>query len=78
MDPNQQHSDDEDTFANDILVGAAAICGYLRHLGMPVDEAGIYYLRRSRRWPIGSDGGKLIASKRRLTRHAQKLTAASA
>jgi hypothetical protein len=26
-------------------------------------------------WPIGSDGAKLIASKRRLNKHAQKITA---
>ena len=39
------------------------------------DEEVVYYLRRTGRWPIGNDGGNLIASKRRLTRHAQKLTA---
>ena len=36
-----------------------------------------YYLKRGGRWPIGNlggDAGKLIASKRRLIRYAEKLT----
>jgi hypothetical protein len=53
-----------------------AIRAYLVSLGMP-ENIDPYYLKRSG-WPIGSTsatGGKLIASKRRLARHVQKITA---
>ena len=64
--------------AGDLLVGGAAILTFLVDLGMP-EDTDIYYLKRAGHWPIGktSDGGggQLIASKRRLTRHAQKITA---
>jgi len=38
-----------------------------------------YYLKRAGRWPIGNTGGgraggQLIASKRRLIRHAEDIT----
>jgi hypothetical protein len=76
----QQHDDgDERRLVGDLLVGADAIREYLVSLGMPT-EIDVYYLKRSGQWPIGKtsgDGGKLIASKRRLTRHAHKLTAPS-
>jgi hypothetical protein len=83
--PSQRHNrgppldDDEEPverLAGDLLVGAAAIRAYLVSLGMP-GGIDIYYLKRAGRWPIGNtggDGGKLIASKRRLARHAQKIT----
>ena len=61
------------------LVGFDAIQKYLAHLGMPAD-IDIYRLRREKLWPIGKTagtGGSLIASKRRLARYAQKLTAPS-
>jgi len=60
----------------DLLVGAHAILDFLVGLGLP-EDTDIYYLRRAGHWPIGKtggDGGKLIASKRRLTRHAEKIT----
>jgi hypothetical protein len=72
--PNQ--SDEGDARAGDLLVGADAIRAYLVFLGMP-EDVDIYYLRRARTWPIGKtagDGGQLIASKRRLKNHAEKLT----
>jgi hypothetical protein len=65
----------------DLLVGAEAIRDYLVELGLPATtKAGdVYYLKRAQQWPIGkvSEGrsAKLIASKRRLMRHAEKLTA---
>jgi hypothetical protein len=79
MDSNQHHDDGDDRLTGDLLVGAAAICAYLIVLGMPedTDADDVYYLKRSG-WPIGNtggDGGKLIASKRRLARHTQKIAA---
>jgi len=74
MDTSQQDEGGEH-LAGDLLVGAAAIQAFLMHLGMP-EGTDAYYLKRSG-WPIGNtagDGGKLIASKRRLTRHTDKLT----
>jgi hypothetical protein len=69
-------NDDEDVRAGDLLVGAVAIRTFLAHLGMP-EETDVYYLKRAG-WPIGSTsagrGGKLIASKRRLSRHTERLT----
>jgi hypothetical protein len=76
MDTTTQH-DEGDVRPGDLLVGADAIRAFLVHLGMP-ENTDPYYLKRSGNWPIGNtagDGGKLIASKRRLTRHAQKITA---
>jgi hypothetical protein len=60
--------------AGDLLFGADAIRGFLVDLGMP-ETTDPYYLRRTGRWPIGSTGrgGLLIGSKRRLSRHLQKL-----
>jgi hypothetical protein len=85
MDSNQQHDEvvdgqqHDEVVGGDLLVGADAIRAFLIYLGMP---AGVdpYYLRRAGRWPIGNTGsgirggGKLIASKRRLTRHAEEIT----
>jgi hypothetical protein len=76
MDTSTPQSD-TDELAGDLLVGKDAIKAYLIHLGMP-EETDPYYLKRSGFWPIGKTsgkGGSLIASKRRLTRHAQKITA---
>jgi hypothetical protein len=78
MDANQQH-DEGDARPADLLVGADAIRAYLVYLGMP-EDTDVYYLKRAGRWPIGNtggDAGKLIASKRRLTRHAEKITRGS-
>ncbi len=75
MDTTQH--DEGDVRPGDLLVGADAIRNFLVHLGMP-EDVDIYYLKRAGRWPIGNtggEGGKLIASKRRLARHAQKITA---
>jgi hypothetical protein len=61
-----------------VLVGADAIRAFLVHLGMP-EDTDVYYLKRSSQWPIGKTGGDsgcLVASKRRLVRHANKTTAA--
>ena len=78
MDTNQQqHDDGDERLAGDLIVGASRIRDFLISLGMP-ESVDPYYLRRTRRWPIGNtgrDGGNLIASKRRLARHAQKIAA---
>jgi hypothetical protein len=81
MDLNQiQHDEwDERLAGGDLLVGAGAIRAFLVYLGMP-EGVDPYYLKRARRWPIGNTGGgdgrggKLIASKRRLAHHAEKIT----
>jgi hypothetical protein len=62
----------DDHLPGDLLVGASAIRAHLVFLGMP-RHIDVYYLRRTGRWPIGNDGQKLIASKRRLNRYTQKL-----
>ena len=70
-----EHSEAE-MCAGDLLVGAEAIRAYLAYLGMP-EDVDVYYLKRAGRWPIGKtagDGGSLIASKRQLIRHAEKIT----
>ena len=76
MDTNQQHDDGEERPTGDLLVGAAQIHAYLVELGMP-EDTDIYHIRRRRTWPIGKtsgEGGQLIASKRRLRNHAEKIT----
>jgi hypothetical protein len=72
---NARHQDETEHAGGDLLVGADAIRAYLVHLGLP-EDTDVYYMRRARRWPIGSDGAKLIASKRRLSRYAEKITTA--
>jgi hypothetical protein len=72
MDTTQY--DEGDARPGDLLVGADPIRAFLVSLGMP-EKTDPYYLKRSG-WPIGNtagDGGKLIASKRRLARHTEKL-----
>jgi hypothetical protein len=64
----------DDALAGDLLFGAPAIAEYLTGLGRPTDTTGVYYLRRAGDWPIGADGSRLIASKKRLTRHLEKIT----
>ena len=75
MDQNPQQHDqgDERLAGGDLLIGADPIEGYLKILGVPNPDA--YYLRRAGKWPIGKYGANLIASKRRLARHAEKITA---
>jgi hypothetical protein len=73
MDTNQH--DEGDARPGDLLVGRDAIRDFLVTLGMP-ETVDPYYLKRAGDWPIGNtggDGGKLIASKRRLARHTEKL-----
>jgi hypothetical protein len=72
----QQHEESEAP-AGDLLVGAGKIRAFLISLGMP-ESVDPYYLKK-RKWPIGKTAGgqsaSLVASKRRLARHAQKITA---
>ena len=54
-----------------------ALRAFLIELGMPRKTADPYYLKRTGRWPIGNtggEGGKIIASKRRLIRHVDEIT----
>jgi hypothetical protein len=81
MDTTNQHDDGDERLAGDLLVGADAIRAYLIFLGMPKEGNGPdpYYLKRSG-WPIGNTangGGKLIASKRRLSNHTSKISRGS-
>ena len=77
MDNTNQHDDGDERLAGDLLVGADKIREFLVSLGVPEKTADPYYLKRSGNgWPIGSTaagGGKLIASRRRLTRHLDKI-----
>jgi hypothetical protein len=69
---------EDERLAGEFLPGAEAILKYLIHLGVLKPDAepeAVYYLKRTGRWPIGSDGGKLIATKSRLARHARKIAA---
>jgi hypothetical protein len=76
MDPNQQDDVDE-RLASDLLVGATRIAEHISVLtGEPIDRDDVYYFRKARKWPIGKYGAELIASRKKLNRHAQKLTAA--
>jgi hypothetical protein len=74
MDTTQHEAE---PLANDLLVGAEKIRAFLISLGWP-PTCDPYYLRK-KKWPIGksSDGqsARLVASKRRLARFAQKITA---
>jgi hypothetical protein len=76
MDTNPQQDDGDERLAGDLLVGADAIRDYLVFLGMP-EGTDPYYLKRTGHWPIGNTAGadgKIIASKRRLIRHVEKIT----
>lgn len=77
MDTNQNNELGE---CGDLLVGAGPIRDYLVHRGMP-PETDPYYLKRTGRWPIGKTGGggggQLIASKRKLDKHIDRMTRGS-
>ena len=64
---------DSAAVADDVLLGASTIAKHITSLGFPVDEDDVYYLHRAKKWPFNKYGVFLIASKRRLTRHAKKL-----
>jgi hypothetical protein len=73
MDTNQQHDEADERVADDVLLGAKSIAAHLTSLGFPVDESDIYYLHRAKKWPFNKYGAFLIASKRKLNRHAEKI-----
>jgi hypothetical protein len=76
MDTNQ-HDEGDERLAGDLLVGATKIAEHISVLtGEPVDRDDVYYFRKAGKWPIGKYGAELIASRRKLNRHAQKLTVA--
>jgi hypothetical protein len=64
--------------AGDVLLGAAKIAAHLTAiLGEPVDADDVYYAHRMKKWPIGKYGALLIASRRRLNNHVEKITRGS-
>ena len=81
--PSKRHNrgpplDDDDEpverLADDVLLGAKRIAEHLTAiLGKPVDESDVYYFSRVKKWPIGKYGAFLIASRRHLTNHMQKI-----
>jgi hypothetical protein len=73
LNPSQHDEEDGRLAAGDLLVGAQPIEAFLISLGMPNPDA--YYLRRSAKMPIGKFGAHLVASKRKLALHVEKLTA---
>jgi hypothetical protein len=77
MDTSNQ-PDEVSALADDVLLGAKSIAEHITSLGFPVDETDVYYLHRAKKWPFNKYGIFLIASKRRLTRHAEKLLRGSA
>jgi hypothetical protein len=75
MDATTSHQDDEtEQAAGDLLIGGQAIRLFLISLGFSSD-VDVYYMRRCGRWPIGNDGAKLVASKKRLNRYAERISA---
>ena len=76
----RQPSDEEvERLADDVLLGAKRIAeGLTEILGVPVNETDVYYAHRMKKWPIGKYGALLIASRRRLLRHTDKLTRGTA
>ncbi len=59
-----------ETPAEDLMIGAAPIA---RFLGVPPRQ--VYYLAAQKRLPVGHLGNLLIASKRRLAKHMDEITA---
>lgn len=59
-----------DDLSADLLFGAEAIAAFVG-----VEPSQIYYIRKSKKLPIGKLGKILIASRRRLKRAAADLTA---
>jgi hypothetical protein len=76
-DTGSSRSDDSDHQrqpADDVLLGATRIAAHLAELlGVPTTAADVYYALRANKLPIGKYGALLIASKRRLARHADEL-----
>jgi hypothetical protein len=66
---NEEAAKQADRLADDLLNGAAEIAEFL---GTNTRE--VYLLAQTKRLPIGRLGRKLIASKRQLTRHTDKIT----
>jgi hypothetical protein len=61
-----------DRLADDLLDGGAEIAAFL---GCNTRE--VYHLHKTQRLPIGRLGRKLIASKRQLTRHTDRIARGS-
>ena len=74
MGTTNNQPDEVGALADDVLLGAKNIAEHITALGFPVNESDVYYLHRAKKWPFNKYGAFLIASKRRLTRHAEDLT----
>ena len=70
MDDHQEAAKQTQRVADDLLNGAAEIAEFL---GTNTRE--VYYLRQTKRLPIGNIGRKLIASRAQLSRAAKRITA---
>jgi hypothetical protein len=69
-------TDPDERCAADLLLGAAKIAVFLNELGLvEVKPGDVYYLHKAKRLPITKFGKRLIASRARIRRHANKLTA---
>jgi hypothetical protein len=77
MQATQQRDDGDEHPAGDLLLGAKQIAEYMTSLGIPTDENDVYYAHRAEKLPIGKYGAHLLASRRRLIRHVEKLTTPS-
>jgi hypothetical protein len=64
--------------AGDLLLGATRIAEHISTLvGETVNEGDVYYAHKTGKWPIGKLGAGLIASKRRLASHGNKIARGS-
>jgi len=71
--PFGDDNDEPVDIAGDVLLGARSITEHISSLGFPVNETDVYYLHRAKKWPFNKYGVFLIASKRRLSRHAKEI-----
>lgn len=60
---------------NDVLLGASAITAFVNKLTTsPVTKSQIYHWIESGNLPAGRLGAKVVASKKRITKHFEPLT----
>jgi hypothetical protein len=76
MDTNRPHDTEVERVAADLLIGGDEHRAFLQLLGF--EKADPYYFKKCG-WPIGKSGSgqsaKLVSSKQRLIRYAQKIAA---
>ena len=69
MSISTEQATTKERLADDLLIGARAIAD---ELGVAVHD--VYYIAKTKRFPIGKLGKNLIASRAKLRRAAQALT----